>query len=208
MAHVDSFTLAFTNLQPDDIFDALDELGFVCNGRILALNSYENRVYKLGQEDGEDIVVKFYRPGRWSDDAIVEEHQFAAELEAQDIPVIAPIIIDGESLFTSGPFRLAIYPCRGGRAPDLDNYELQRQLGRFVARIHSVGETSDFRHPLTTCWPKTSSLAKCTTSTKVLPISLSAVSRIVTSARIQFARFDCTAISTRATCLSPAMRCI
>ena len=146
MAHVDSFTLAFTNLQPDDIFDALDELGFVCNGRILALNSYENRVYKLGQEDGEDIVVKFYRPGRWSDDAIVEEHQFAAELEAQDIPVIAPIIIDGESLFTSGPFRLAIYPCRGGRAPDLDNYELQRQLGRFVARIHSVGETSNFRH--------------------------------------------------------------
>lgn len=146
MTRDDPFTLAFTNLEPDDIFDALDGLGFACNGRFLALNSYENRVYKLGQEDGDDIVVKFYRPGRWSDAAIVEEHRFAAELAEQDIPVIPPIVIDGESLFSSGPFRLAVYPCRGGRAPDLDNYDLQRQLGRFVARMHCVGETARFRH--------------------------------------------------------------
>lgn len=146
MTDLDTSTLAFTGLQPDDIFDALDGLGFPCNGRFLALNSYENRVYKLGQEDAEDIVVKFYRPARWSDDAIVEEHGFAIELAAQEIPVIAPVVIDGRSLFTTGPFRLAIYPCRGGRAPDLDNFELQRQLGRFVARIHAVGETSDFQH--------------------------------------------------------------
>ena len=146
MARVDPFTLAFTSLQPDEIFAAVDELGYRCNGRFLALNSYENRVYKLGQEHGEDIVVKFYRPGRWSDEAILEEHRFAIELAAQDIPVVPPLAVGGTSLFRSGPFRLAIYPCRGGRAPDLDNYDLQRQLGRLVARIHSVGATAAFDH--------------------------------------------------------------
>lgn len=138
--------LAFRNLEPGDILDALDELGFRCNGRFLALNSYENRVYKLGLEDGGDIVVKFYRPGRWSDDAIYEEHDFTFELDDKEIPVVAPIELDDESLFKSGPFRLAVFDCRGGRAPELDNEEQLNQLGRFVARIHLVGETSEFQH--------------------------------------------------------------
>lgn len=146
MHDIDESTLAFTNLQPDEIFDTLDELGYVSNGRLLALNSYENRVYKLGVDDAADIVAKFYRPGRWTDAAIREEHAFAAELADIEIPVVAPIAIDGETLFKSGPFRLAIYPCRGGRAPDLDNTSQLKQLGRFVARIHLVGEQKQFRH--------------------------------------------------------------
>jgi len=143
---VDDSTLAFTSLQPDDIFETLDGLGFSCNGRLLALNSYENRVYKLGVDDGEDIVVKFYRPARWSNAAIREEHEFTFELEEHEVPVVAPIAINGETLFRSGPFRLAVYPCRGGRAPDLDNEQQLRQLGRFVGRMHLVGETSQFMH--------------------------------------------------------------
>lgn len=141
----DASTLAFTNLIPDDIFDALEDLGYLTNGRFLALNSYENRVYKLGIEDAEDIVVKFYRPGRWSDEQIHEEHAFTLELDRMEIPVVAPLAVDSETLFASGPFRLAIYPCRGGRAPELDNEDQLRQLGRFVARIHLVGEQSEFR---------------------------------------------------------------
>ncbi len=144
MTQVDDSTLAFTGLQPDDMFDALDKLGFLCNGRFLALNSYENRVYKIGLEDDDPIVVKFYRPGRWSDAAILEEHSFTDELAAKEIPVVAPLSIDGQTLFHSGPFRLAIHPCRGGRAPELDDLDQLQQLGRLVARIHLVGETADF----------------------------------------------------------------
>jgi len=144
MTDADDSTLAFTGLQPDDIFESLDELGFICNGRFLALNSYENRVYKIGLEDNDHIVVKFYRPGRWSDAAIHEEHTFTEELAQQEIPVVAPLSIDGQTLFHSGPFRLAVYPCRGGRAPELDDLDQLQQLGRLVARIHLVGETADF----------------------------------------------------------------
>lgn len=146
MTQANESTLAYTNLQPDDIFETLDELGYACNGRFLALNSYENRVYKLGIDDAEDIVVKFYRPARWSDSAIREEHDFAIELADQEIPVVPPILIGGTSLFKAGLFRLAVYPCRGGRAPDLDNEQQLRQLGRFVARMHLVGETRDFEN--------------------------------------------------------------
>ncbi|MCZ6773984.1 MAG: serine/threonine protein kinase [Proteobacteria bacterium] len=144
MTDADDSTLAFTGLQPDDIFETLDELGFICNGRFLALNSYENRVYKIGLEDNDHIVVKFYRPGRWSDAAIHEEHTFTEELAQKEIPVVAPLSIDGQTLFHSGPFRLAVYPCRGGRAPELDDFDQLQQLGRLVARIHLVGEISDF----------------------------------------------------------------
>ena len=144
MTDADDSTLAFTGLQPDDIFETLDELGFICNGRFLALNSYENRVYKIGLENNDHIVVKFYRPGRWSDAAIHEEHTFTEELAQKEIPVVAPLSIDGQTLFHSGPFRLAVYPCRGGRAPELDDLDQLQQLGRLVARIHLVGETADF----------------------------------------------------------------
>ncbi|MDH5213767.1 MAG: serine/threonine protein kinase, partial [Gammaproteobacteria bacterium] len=139
-------TLAFGDLKPDDILGALEGLGFRCDGRFLALNSYENRVYQIGIEDKEPVVAKFYRPGRWTDDAILEEHAFTLELASHDIPVVAPLVIDGHTLHHCGPFRIAVAPRRGGRAPDLDNADLQRQLGRLIARIHLAGESAEFLH--------------------------------------------------------------
>ncbi len=142
----DAATLAFADLQPEDILAALAELGFRCDGRFLALNSYENRVYQVGIEDGPPIVTKFYRPGRWSDAAIREEHAFAAALHEQEIPVVPALEHDGATLHQTGHHRLAVYKCYGGRAPDLDNFELQKQLGRLVARIHLEGEVERFEH--------------------------------------------------------------
>ena len=142
----DAATLAFAGLQPEDIVATLTDLGFDCDGRFLALNSYENRVYQIGIEDERPVVAKFYRPGRWSDESIREEHQFSLDLAAQEIPVVPPLEIDGDTLKQTGPYRLAVFLCRGGRAPDLDNYELLTQLGRLVARIHLEGEVSPFKH--------------------------------------------------------------
>ena len=140
----DSATLAYAALQPEQILDTLEELDYLCDGRFLALNSYENRVYQIGIEDSVPVVVKFYRPDRWSDAAIVEEHNFTQELADAEIPVVAPLSIGGQTLHFSGPFRLAVFPCHGGRSPDLDNLDLLQQLGRLVARIHLIGETSEF----------------------------------------------------------------
>ena len=142
----DAAALAFADLRPEDILATLDELGFRCDGRFLALNSYENRVYQIGIEDGPPIVTKFYRPGRWSDEAILEEHAFAEDLAAQDIPVVPPLEQGGTTLHHAGHHRVAVYPCYGGRAPELDDLDLQKQLGRLVARIHLEGEVRRFRH--------------------------------------------------------------
>lgn len=142
----DAATLAFADLRPEDIVSTLTDLGFDCDGRFLALNSYENRVYQIGIEDERPVVAKFYRPGRWSDEAIHEEHQFSLDLAEQEIPVVPPIEIDGETLKHAGHYRLAVFACRGGRAPDLDNYPMLEQLGRLVARIHLDGERMRFSH--------------------------------------------------------------
>jgi Ser/Thr protein kinase RdoA (MazF antagonist) len=139
-------SLAFADLRPEDILATLEDLGFRCDGRFLALNSYENRVYQIGIEDGPPIVTKFYRPGRWSDEAILEEHAFAIDLAAQDIPVVPPLEHLGSTLHHAGHHRVAVYPRYGGRSPELDDLELQKQLGRLVARIHLEGEVRRFRH--------------------------------------------------------------
>ncbi len=146
MTGSDESTLAYAELQPDDILTTMEDLGFHCDGRFLALNSYENRVYQIGVENREPVVTKFYRPGRWSDEAILEEHSFSWELADADIPVVAPLTIDDRTLHHSGNFRLSVSPCRGGRAPELDDQDRQRQLGRLIARIHLLGETKAFRH--------------------------------------------------------------
>ncbi len=142
----DNATLAYANLQPDDMIAALESAGFRCDGRFLTLNSYENRVYQIGIEDSEPVVAKFYRPHRWSDAAILEEHTFSIELAENDIPVVPPLEINGDTLLQHGDFRFAIYPRRGGRSPDLDQTDLLRQIGRFVGRLHNVGATQPFRH--------------------------------------------------------------
>jgi Ser/Thr protein kinase RdoA (MazF antagonist) len=139
-------TLAYQNLQPDDILTSVEALGFLCDGRLLAMNSYENRVYRVGLEDGAPLVVKFYRPARWSDESILEEHEFALALAGDEIPVVAPLVRDDRTLHSHRMFRFAVYPCHGGHAPELDNADLLRQIGRFVARIHLRGETAQFMH--------------------------------------------------------------
>lgn len=137
---------SYANLGPDQILDAIEQTGYVCDGRIFALNSYENRVYQIGIQDAEPIIVKFYRPARWSDEAILEEHRFTIELAQQEIPAIAPIPDQtGTTLHHAGHFRFALYPRRGGRPPELDNPEQLIQLGRFIGRIHNVGASRPFR---------------------------------------------------------------
>ena len=146
MTDQDPSTLAYIDLQPHDILAVLEQLGFRCDGRFLTLNSYENRVFQIGIEDDSPVVTKFYRPARWTDASIQEEHDFAAELAAAEIPVVAPLRINGATLHHHGHFRISVSPNRGGRAPDLDNTDLMRQLGRLVGRIHLAGETQSFRH--------------------------------------------------------------
>ena len=135
----------FDGLTPDAILDALASVGVIGDGRLLALNSYENRVYQVGVEDDAPVVVKFYRAGRWRDEQILEEHAFAAELAAEEIPVVAPRAIDGRTLHVAGGQRFAVFARRGGRPPELDDPEVREWLGRFIGRIHVVGARTPFR---------------------------------------------------------------
>ena len=146
MEKSDLSTLAFQNLQPDQILTTMEDLGFECDGRLLTLNSYENRVYRIGINAGPPVVAKFYRPNHWTDQQILEEHAFAIELNSMEIPVIPPINISGKTLHRSGSFRLSVSPCHGGHAPELDNKDLMRQLGRLIGRIHLLGEKNSFNH--------------------------------------------------------------
>jgi Ser/Thr protein kinase RdoA (MazF antagonist) len=134
----------YSELSPDLVLDALEAAGHRCDGRVLALNSYENRVYQIGIEDGEPVVAKFYRPNRWSDAAIREEHAFAAELAAQEIPVVAPLAPGGVSLHVDRGFRYAVFPRRGGRWPELGTATDREWVGRFLGRIHAVGRAARF----------------------------------------------------------------
>ncbi|MEJ2566827.1 MAG: serine/threonine protein kinase [Gammaproteobacteria bacterium] len=137
----------YQSLDPHRILDAVEETGLRCDGHLHALNSYENRVYQLGLEDGGFVVAKFYRPGRWSDEGIREEHAFALELAEREIPVVAPLRDDhGETLHHYRGFRFSLYPRRGGRWPELDNPDNLLWLGRFIGRIHAVGAIEPFRH--------------------------------------------------------------
>ena len=134
--------------------DALEVLEYHCDGRVLALNSYENRVYQIGIEDGEPVVAKFYRPGRWRDAAIAEEHAFAAELAAHEIPVVAPaarrpeshapLVRHGTTLHFHRGFRFAVFARRGGRWPELATADDREWVGRFLGRIHAVGRAAAF----------------------------------------------------------------
>ena len=134
----------YTELTPETILDAIESLGYQTSGRQLALNSYENRVYRCELEEGGAVIAKFYRPNRWSDAAINEEHQFSFELVEQEIPVVAPIVMDGVSLFEFDGFRFSLFPLRGGRWPDLESRDDLNWMGRFIARIHNVGRSSLF----------------------------------------------------------------
>lgn len=136
----------YDTLTPDVVLDAVEQCGFLSDGRLLALNSYENRVYQVGIEEDKPLVAKFYRPERWSSAQIIEEHAFALELAAQEIPVVAPLVIDGTTLFEHAGFRYALFPRRGGRAPEPGNEAQLDWLGRFLGRIHAIGAIRPFQH--------------------------------------------------------------
>ncbi|MEN9418033.1 MAG: hypothetical protein RI988_1653 [Pseudomonadota bacterium] len=160
---------AFADLTPDAVLDALQAAGLRGDGRILQLNSYENRVFQVMLEDGSVVVAKFYRPGRWSDAQILEEHGFARELAAEEVPVVPPLALEPAAdggvgaqavrfepaqpphtlaIFTPGaaPMRLAVSPRRAGRAPELEEDTVLQRLGGFLGRLHAVGRRSRFAH--------------------------------------------------------------
>lgn len=136
----------YDRLTPDVIIAAVESLGHFCDRRILALNSYENRVYQVGIEEGAPLVVKFYRPDRWTDAAIHEEHGFALELAAAEIPVVPPLAQGGRTLFEHDGFRFAVFERRGGRWPELALPGEREWMGRFLGRIHLIGRRQRFRH--------------------------------------------------------------
>lgn len=136
----------YAGLDPDTVLDAVEAAGWEPDGRLLALNSFENRVYQAGLEDGGFVVVKFYRPGRWSDAAILEEHAFALELAAAELPVVAPLACGDTTLARHAGFRFAVFPRRGGRAPELQSAEHLAWMGRLLARLHNVGASGRFAH--------------------------------------------------------------
>ena len=136
----------YAGLTPDRVLDALDSVGVHGDGRLLALNSYENRVYQVWRDDAPAVVAKFYRPARWADAQIREEHAFVDELVASEIPAVAPFALDGRTLQRFDGLRFAVYPRHGGRAPELEDRATLVHLGRFIARIHTVGASRPFKH--------------------------------------------------------------
>jgi len=136
----------FSGLTPDLVLDALDSVGLSGDGRMLALGSYENRVYQVALADADSLVAKFYRPNRWTDAQILEEHAFASELAQEEIPVVAPLpLAGGRTLHAFAGYRFAVYPKCGGRAPELEDRATREWLGRFIGRIHAVGARAPFR---------------------------------------------------------------
>jgi Ser/Thr protein kinase RdoA (MazF antagonist) len=131
-------------LTPDVVLDALSDLGLAVDGRLMALSSYENRVYQVMLDDDEALVAKFYRPDRWSDAQLDEEHAFAAELMADEVPVVGPLVLHGKTLHHAKGFAFSVSPRRGGRTPELDDSEVLEWIGRFIARIHNVGAKKKF----------------------------------------------------------------
>ena len=157
-AATDGFAVPFADLTPDLALNALDAIGLRTSGHLLALNSYENRVFQIGLDEpapgqpaptgraGAFVVAKFYRPGRWTDAQILEEHAFIEELVAAEIPAVPPLRLDGRTLHEVQGFRIAVFPRQGGRAPALDDADTLRWLGRFLGRIHAVGAARPFAH--------------------------------------------------------------
>ena len=141
-------THPFDTLHPELVIDAVESYDFLSDGRILALNSYENRVYQVGIEEQTPVIIKFYRPGRWGAQAIQEEHDFAWELQCAEIPVVAPLKHNEHTLGQYKDFYFAVFPRHGGRAPEVDNTDNLTWIGRFLGRIHAVGAKKPFQHRL------------------------------------------------------------
>lgn len=160
----------YTQLTPDTVINSIESMGYWSDSRILALNSYENRVYQIGIEQAladtkptesnsitacsaanntdkpAPLIAKFYRPNRWSDEQIIEEHLFTQQLFDLDIPVVPPLQFDNKTLLNYNGYRFALYLRRGGHAPELDNGDHLEIIGRFLGRIHGVSQNQPFKH--------------------------------------------------------------
>ncbi len=136
----------YEQLTPDCILDAVESLGLIPDGSLLALNSYENRVYQIRLNEGDFVIGKFYRPERWPDEAIAEEHAFSLALADADIPVVPPMQLHAQTLHRHAGFRFALFPRQGGRTPELDQPDTLEQLGRLLGRMHALGAQQPFRH--------------------------------------------------------------
>ncbi len=145
MAILDDQSTPYYRLDPDTILQSVESIGLACDGCQLALNSYENRVYQIGIEGESPIIAKFYRPGRWSNEQILEEHSFALELAAADIPLVPPLVINKQTLHQYEGFRFALFERRGGHAPELDQSETRAWLGRMLGRMHAIGAIHPFK---------------------------------------------------------------
>ena len=136
----------YADLGPEAVLDAVESVGPRCDGRLLQLNSFENRVFQLGLEDGGSCIAKFYRPGRWSDAAILEEHAFSLELAAREIPVVPPRVLHGATLHRHGNHRFALFDRQGGRTPEIEQEAVLERIGRFLGRTHAVGAEAGYAH--------------------------------------------------------------
>ncbi len=136
----------YDSLTPDTVIDAVESLGYLSDLRIFPLNSYENRVYQIGIENADPLIAKFYRPGRWRDEEIQEEHSFSLALHELDVPLIPPMQIENETLFRFKEHRFALYPRRGGHAPELDNLDTLFNLAQHLGRLHQYGKARVFEH--------------------------------------------------------------
>jgi Ser/Thr protein kinase RdoA (MazF antagonist) len=145
---METTTHPYDALTPEVILEAVEQFGVRCTGALLALSSYENRVYRVETEDAGPRVAKFYRPGRWPDAAILEEHEFACVAAEHEIPVVAPLRHAGTTLHTHGGFRFAVFPWQPGRTPEITSMEDFHVLGRYLGRLHLLGSHAPFRHRL------------------------------------------------------------
>ena len=144
MENVSNASTPYYSLDPDTVLQAVESTGLITDGRLLALNSYENRVYQVGIEEEMPVIAKFYRPGRWTDEQIQEEHDFSLEIAEAEIPLIAPDVIKHESLHRHKEFRFALFRRQGGHAPELEDRDTLLWLGRFIGRIHAIGRSRPF----------------------------------------------------------------
>ena len=179
----------YTALTPEVVIEAIESTGRLSDARILALNSFENRVYQVGLDQAEPVIAKFYRPGRWSEAQIDEEHRFARHLFEHEIPVVPPLVIDDDypvpTLGRYADFSFALYPRQGGRAPELDNLEHLHQLGRFIGRIHSVAHGFTFEHRLRLSIAASSENVEFLLRAEFIPADLEEAYRAVTADILQ-----------------------
>jgi len=197
----------YERLGPDVVIDAVESRGYLSDARILALNSYENRVYQVGIEDQTPIIAKFYRPGRWQDEQILEEHQFTAQLLDLEVSVVPPLADEqGCTLFTFNDFRFSLYLRQGGQAPELDNFDHLLTIGRVIARMHAFGKISHFKHrPALDIQSYAINSAKYLMSSGFIPASLEEAYRtlsrdLIAKVESAFAKVDYTPIRIHGDC--------